>query len=240
MSYLVAALVVGVMVTIHELGHLVAARLCGIPISRFSVGFGPKLVGVRRGDTSYWLAVVPLGGYVLPAIDEMSFRKLRITRRVAFALGGPAANAVAAYLGLFALGVLQFKLGFGRAALFATEQLLGSVHQLLRALATVFAQPDELSGIVGIVAAGGAQGEVSLLGLVSFSVVLNLNLLILNLLPIPPLDGGRILLWLLERVSPRVSRFQQPAIAAGIVVMLALIAYATATDIARLSAGILS
>jgi regulator of sigma E protease len=56
--------VIGVLVTIHEAGHFFAAKAVGIQVPRFSIGFGPKLVGFRRGETEYIIAAIPLGGYV--------------------------------------------------------------------------------------------------------------------------------------------------------------------------------
>jgi regulator of sigma E protease len=56
--------VLGVLVFIHELGHFLAARRVGIRVLTFSLGFGPKLVKVQRGDTEYCISALPLGGYV--------------------------------------------------------------------------------------------------------------------------------------------------------------------------------
>jgi regulator of sigma E protease len=56
--------VLGVLVFVHELGHFLAARRLGVRVLTFSLGFGPKLVKVRRGDTEYCISVIPLGGYV--------------------------------------------------------------------------------------------------------------------------------------------------------------------------------
>ena len=54
----------GVVVTVHESGHFFAAKWAGVRVVRFSIGFGPKLFGFRRGETEYQIAWVPLGGYV--------------------------------------------------------------------------------------------------------------------------------------------------------------------------------
>ncbi len=56
--------VLGVLIFVHELGHFLMARRIGVRVITFSLGFGPKLVGFRRGDTEYRVSAVPLGGYV--------------------------------------------------------------------------------------------------------------------------------------------------------------------------------
>src|SRR3984957_8783237 len=55
---------VGVMVVVHEFGHFAVAKLCGVRVEAFSVGFGPRLFGVKYGDTDYKICLLPLGGYV--------------------------------------------------------------------------------------------------------------------------------------------------------------------------------
>jgi regulator of sigma E protease len=55
---------------VHELGHYLAARWCGVRVETFSLGFGPRLLGFRRGDTDYQLALVPLGGFCRMAGEE--------------------------------------------------------------------------------------------------------------------------------------------------------------------------
>lgn len=54
----------GVLVTVHELGHFLAAKWAGVKVVKFSIGFGPRIFGFRRGETEYQVAWVPLGGYV--------------------------------------------------------------------------------------------------------------------------------------------------------------------------------
>jgi regulator of sigma E protease len=55
---------VGLMVVVHEFGHFAVAKLCGVRVESFSVGFGPRLVGVTYGETEYKICLLPLGGYV--------------------------------------------------------------------------------------------------------------------------------------------------------------------------------
>jgi regulator of sigma E protease len=56
--------VLGVLIFVHELGHFLLARRIGVRVVTFSLGFGPKLVKVKRGDTEYCISAIPLGGYV--------------------------------------------------------------------------------------------------------------------------------------------------------------------------------
>src|ERR1700730_17613299 len=61
--------VLGIMVFVHELGHFIVAKLFGVRIETFSLGFGKRLFGFRHGDTDYRVSLLPLGGYVKMAGD---------------------------------------------------------------------------------------------------------------------------------------------------------------------------
>jgi regulator of sigma E protease len=65
-------LVLGVMVLIHEWGHFIVARLCGVRVDVFSIGFGPRLFGWKKGPTDYRVSALPLGGYVRMAGQDLS------------------------------------------------------------------------------------------------------------------------------------------------------------------------
>jgi regulator of sigma E protease len=104
------AIVLGIMVLVHEFGHFAVAKLCGIRVEVFSIGFGKRLFGFRRGDTDYRLSVLPLGGYVkmagdnpgeAPSGDPGEFNAHPRWQRILVALAGPFANFILA-LGLMA------------------------------------------------------------------------------------------------------------------------------------------
>lgn len=63
-TLLAFAFVLGVLIFVHELGHFVMARRVGVRVLKFSLGFGPRIVGFTRGDTEYLISAIPLGGYV--------------------------------------------------------------------------------------------------------------------------------------------------------------------------------
>src|SRR5262245_5890296 len=140
-AYLAVAAVVGVLIAIHELGHFLAAKACGIPVDRFSIGMGPKLYSFERGGTSYWLSAIPIGGYVLPGIEEQEFRRLPLGAQIVFALGGPIANLLAAYAGLVILTRFDLVL--------ATTLLGSGLVELGKAVAQLISGQGQLSGVVG-------------------------------------------------------------------------------------------
>ena len=63
LTILAAIFVFGLLVLVHELGHFITAKLTGMRVDEFAIGFGPKLVGYKYGETLYSIRVVPLGGY---------------------------------------------------------------------------------------------------------------------------------------------------------------------------------
>lgn len=95
-------ILVGVLVVVHELGHFVLAKLFGLRVLRFSLGFGPRLIGFRFGETEYQISLVPIGGYVrifgeLPedaagTDDPRSFHTLAAWKQSLVILAGPIMN----------------------------------------------------------------------------------------------------------------------------------------------------
>jgi regulator of sigma E protease len=99
------AIVLGIMVLVHEFGHFAVAKLCGIRVEVFSIGFGKRLFGFRKGDTDYRLSLLPLGGYVkmagdnpgeAPTGDPGEFNAHPRWQRILVALAGPIANFILA------------------------------------------------------------------------------------------------------------------------------------------------
>jgi regulator of sigma E protease len=101
--------VIGVLVFVHELGHFAVAKLFRIRVEVFSLGFGPRLLGVRRGETDYRISAIPLGGYVkmlgenpeeigLGPLPPEAFLARPKWQRFLVALAGPAMNLVLAFL----------------------------------------------------------------------------------------------------------------------------------------------
>jgi regulator of sigma E protease len=106
------AVLLGVLVFVHELGHFLAAKALGVKVLRFSIGFGPRLVGFTRGETEYRIAALPLGGYVkmagevpgeevTPEEEARSYLAQSPWKRMLIVAAGPAFNLLFPLLVLF-------------------------------------------------------------------------------------------------------------------------------------------
>lgn len=96
-------ILLGILVFVHELGHFLVARMCGVRVEVFSLGFGKKILQYKRGDTNYCISLIPLGGYVKmfgeqPGADisdedkKVAFTHKTVWQRIAVVLAGPLMN----------------------------------------------------------------------------------------------------------------------------------------------------
>jgi regulator of sigma E protease len=104
---LAGGVVLGVLVLLHEWGHFIVAKWCGVRVDVFSIGFGPRLWGVKRGDTDYRISALPLGGYVRMAGDnpveertgaDYEFLSRPRWQRCLIAVAGPVMNVLLTFV----------------------------------------------------------------------------------------------------------------------------------------------
>jgi regulator of sigma E protease len=347
--YSIAAAVIGLglLIVFHEFGHFLLAKLSGVGVLTFSVGFGPKLWVKKRGETEYALSAFPLGGYVKmlgedpdeevsPADLERSFAHKSLAKRIAIVVAGPAFNLLLAVFLLMAVftfygvpvmstqvsgvekgspaeragitkgdrivaieGVpvtewedlskrikssggksltLQLRRGketvdlvvqpmkkagrtiFGEAK---DDWIIGIGSQVTlekgnAGLAVVRAfyqtydyakltlvafykmivgdvSPRNIGGPILIAQMAGQQAQEGLGSFLAFLAVLSINLGVLNLLPVPVLDGGHLLFFLVEAVirKPVAVRYREMAQQVGICLLALLMVYAFYNDIVR-------
>lgn len=112
-------ILLGILVFVHELGHFLMAKWSGVGVLKFSLGFGPKLVGKKIGETEYIISMIPLGGYVkllgespddqLSEDDERrSFLRQHVLRRIGIVAAGPIFNfffAIIVFAIVYMIGV---------------------------------------------------------------------------------------------------------------------------------------
>ncbi|MBN2254826.1 MAG: RIP metalloprotease RseP [Deltaproteobacteria bacterium] len=112
-------ILLGVLIFVHELGHFLVAKWFGVGVLKFSLGFGPRLIGRKIGETEYLISVIPLGGYVKllgesesddlsPEDERRSFQRQRVFKRMGIVVAGPVFNflfAMVAFTFIYTVGV---------------------------------------------------------------------------------------------------------------------------------------
>jgi regulator of sigma E protease len=151
MAFLSAIILLGVIIFVHELGHFIFAKLTGVKVLKFSLGFGPKLVGKKYGETEYLISAVPLGGYVkmlgeMPGDElkeeekQFAFNNQAVWKRFIIVFCGPLFNL------LFAAAIFFFTFVNGIPVLIPE---IGSVMQGTPAEKAGLVKGDRIVGING-------------------------------------------------------------------------------------------
>ena len=355
MSVLAAIAVIALLVFVHESGHFLAARLQGIHVNRFSIGFGPILWKFQGPQTEYALRAIPLGGFVgfpdddpesdIPPQDPDLLKNRPVLDRAIVISAGVVANLLFAYLvfvvqfasvgvpqdfvpdpgilvpevlsetspaakaglqpgdvilsadgetfgteetvvlslvdliqdsaeqpinltiqrqqqtleltvipetnpaGKMAIGVKLQRNGafdYRRAnSIFevfslAAQEFQGWFLQIVQGFAlllTNFSQmAGQVAGPVKIVEEGAGLAESNLVGLFPFAAIISINLAIINILPLPALDGGQLVFLLVEalRGKPLPERLQENVMQTGLVLLLGLGVFLIVRDTSQL------
>ena len=342
-------ILLGVLIFVHELGHFLLAKSLGVGVLKFSLGFGPRLIGKKVGETEYMISLVPLGGYVKllgesdtddvsPVDERRSFVKQHVLKKIAIVIAGPLFNflfAVLAFSVIYMVGVpsLTTEIGSiqagspaeaagirpgdtvvaidGRAVvrwgelaetvaaskgreLVVRIQRDGALQDLrvkpemtrgksifgedmdtwrigvgaskntfvdrqnpFRALWSGIEQtwniteltvisivkmvqgivsPDSLGGPIAIAQMAGAHVKKGIMNFVFFMALLSINLAVLNLFPIPVLDGGHLLFFLIELVTGKEVniRWRERAQQVGFFILVMLMIFVFYNDIMRI------
>lgn len=232
-SYLAAVPILALLVLVHELGHYVVGRRSGIAVAEFAIGWGPRIFGVRRAGTLWTVRILPLGGYVRWAEEGPgNFLAVSARARALALIAGPVANLLVTPLLLAVLyGAVQ---GGGLTGLW--QAVTGTGHMILwwfTMVAELFHGEAVLSGPVAVTQVTATAVASGLAQALAYSALWSLNLALFNLLPVPGLDGGRLLLILVERLRRRrMDPYVEGWIhAGGFLGLLLLIFYTTVRDI---------
>lgn len=113
MGIIIALIIFGVIVTVHEFGHFICAKLSNIKVSEFSVGMGPQILKKQKGETVYSLRLLPIGGFCamdedIESDDERAFRNAKLWKRMIVLVAGAFMNFV---LGFIMVTVMVCMLG---------------------------------------------------------------------------------------------------------------------------------
>ena len=349
-SILSVIVLLGVLIFVHELGHFLTAKFAGVGVLKFSLGFGPRIIGKKIGETEYLLSLIPLGGYVkllgeseddvlTDADQSRSFLVQPIWKRILIVATGPIFNLLLAtviftFVQIWGLPVLLPKIGNvqeGSAALKAgllkadtitaidgkqisrwadMAELIndsggkilnltiqrGETSHPISIMPTLFKvnnifgeevnsyrigispspetrierrnpasalmegvkqtwvlskltllsvvkmlqgviSPKTLGGPIMIAQLAGAQVKEGLIPFLLFMAMLSINLAVLNLLPIPILDGGHLLFYLIEAVTGReISiKWRERSQQVGFALLIILMLFVLVMDLERLN-----
>lgn len=119
MTILYAILLFGFVIFIHELGHFIFAKMSGVKVLKFSLGFGPRVVGTQIGETEYLISAIPLGGYVKMYGEDpedsvegsdmkRSFKEQPVLKRMGIVFAGPFFNLLTAVVIFFFIFIIGF------------------------------------------------------------------------------------------------------------------------------------
>lgn len=242
-SFFFFLLIFSFVVLVHELGHFLAARKAGVPVYEFSIGFAfsPKILTFfRYRETKFTLRLLPLGGFVSFSAegDEDAAKLFRASAlsRAAIMAGGPVFNLLFSFL----LFIPAFMLKSGLSFPSAVSETVGTIGMVIAGTAALFtgqADLSSLSGPVGIAVMAGKAAAAGWINLLFFSGFLSLSLGIMNLLPVPGLDGGQLVTLFIETVrkKPFSAGCHRIINLTGILLFVLLSMFVTWQDVVRLS-----
>jgi regulator of sigma E protease len=149
-----AILALGVLIIVHEGGHFLIARLSGMRVDRFSIGFGPTLLSFKRGETIYQIAAIPLGGFVqiaglnpgeegIASDDPRAYPNRPVWQRLATIFAGPGTNYV------FAAVIVVISCLVWGVPVAGKAPIVGVIHEGKPAAVAGMQQGDELISIDG-------------------------------------------------------------------------------------------
>lgn len=330
MTFIYAVIIFCLLIFVHEFGHFITAKLCGIKVNEFAIGMGPAFFQRQKGETLYSLRVFPIGGFCAmegedeDSEDERAFNNQPAWQRAIVLAAGSIMNLLTAivlmiiiafYMGqatttidvvqdgspAYEAGIMagdeivmingdeigewtdlqtivgenggeeitftvlrdgaetdiavtpQYDEEAGRSLVGVTPQMARNpvkavgtgiqntwdmtvmMYDLIGQLFTGDVSAKELSGPVGIVYVVNDSAKMGFIYVVYLAALLSLNLAVINLLPFPALDGGRLIFLLIRKITgKRVTDEMEGKIHfIGILLLFALMIYVTWNDIIR-------
>lgn len=246
MSFLAFLSVFSIVVLVHEFGHFIAARRAGVPVYEFCLGFpfSPRLCTLfRHKETAFTVRLLPLGGFVtFSQGDEEAVNGLLAAssgQRALILAAGSFCNILFAFWIFVFVYMAGQSFSFPAALRVSTELVWLTVVGTVGALWNLMAGQggmDNLVGTLGIAAMAGEAAQHGLLTLLYFSGLLSLSLGIMNLFPLPALDGGQLLLLFIEvlRRKPLPLQTVQAVNLLGFVGLILLSLFVTYRDLITL------
>ena len=327
MTIVYAVIMFCVLIFIHELGHFVVAKACGVKVNEFALGMGPAIIKKQKGETLYALRAIPIGGYCAmegedeDSEDERAFNKKKAWQKALIVVAGAAMNLILCVVIMIGISIYSgtpnttigelspgapaeaagLKVGDqilmiddheitewtditdaitaaedsvavvverdGSELTIETElmeqdgrMIIGILpdrdHNVFQGIAAGFKSTaemttvmidsfrmlfsgelgvKELSGPVGIVYVVNDTAKLGFIYLFYFTALISLNLAIVNMFPLPALDGGRLVFIIIRKITGKAitDEIEGKVHFIGIMLLFALMIYVTWNDIMR-------
>lgn len=237
MNIIISLLILNLLILIHELGHFLAAKLTKIDVLEFSIGMGPKILSIKIKDTIYSIRLFLIGGFV--QLNEENYKNSSWIKQIIVLVSGALFNLIFAIVGSFIyVSLLNVDISLFQKILASFEIVYSIICMMFLSLIELFKapSPDVLSGPVGIVNGLSTYVEKGFSTVVEGATLLNINLFIMNLLPIPILDGGKIVFIIVKRIFKKanIEKIEQTLDIVGLIFLAAIFILAFKNDITRL------
>ena len=238
MSIIIAILILNLLIGVHELGHFLAAKLCGVGVDEFSLGMGPKLISKKFGGTVYSIRWILFGGFV--RLNEDDYPKAAWWKQLIIISAGVVFNLICAFIavGLYLDLSGMVEVGFFRGVALSFEVTMNMIKEVFIAVINIFKSVDTSSfaGPVGVVSAVSTYVNTGFIYAIEIFAVLNINLFIMNSLPIPMLDGGQAVLIIIKKIfnKKEMPKFETVWNVIGIIFVGAIFVFAIKNDIFNL------
>jgi len=235
-------------VVVHEFGHFVTARKAGIRVYEFSIGFpfSPRLFTLfRHKETAFTVRLLPIGGFVSfsqdGGEDSTELFDASNSKRALVLSSGSLFNIIFAFIVFVPVFVIGKHLNLIDAIWLSAKTVLEILSGTIMFILNIFTghgTVEGLSGPVGIAAMAGQAASKGILSLFYFMGVLSMSLGIINLLPLPALDGGHLIMLFIEsiRKKPLSPKTYQVVTLVGLSLFLVLTVAVTYKDVAKLIA----
>lgn len=235
-------------VLVHELGHFLAARKAGVKVYEFSIGFPftPKIVTLfRHRETEFTVRLLPLGGFVSFSkdsdTDTVDLFEVSSMRRAMILAAGSLFNIAFAFLLFIPVFILGKRLLPAEALITSAKTVWSVMGGTVDFLVKTFSGQGSwggLAGPVGIAALAGKAAAKGILNILYFTGMLSLSLGVMNLIPFPALDGGQLMMLLVEtiRKKPLSLKTYQAVNLIGFALFILLSVLVTYKDVVRLMA----
>lgn len=235
MNIVIAIIILNLLIGVHELGHFLAAKFCKVNVEEFSLGMGPKIFSKKINETTYSIRWILLGGFV--KMDEEGYINAKWIHQVLIIISGVLFNFIFAVIGVWIYICLSetINVGFFTGIILGVKISINMVVEIFRTLIDLFKSADTnaFSGPVGVVDAVSTYVEMGVIKAVEIFSVLNINLFVMNLLPIPMLDGGQIVLATIKKIfrKKEMPTFEIIWNIVGLIIVGAIFVFALRNDV---------